>query len=121
MQHAHKVCAYIPVLKGTDVHSLTKKCQLWGNADFFQHKYISGNIRRVTQFFTPWSKERMSRSFFFFFFYQKGICFCNATIEGMYVCFIITGLKEACNETRITKMQKSEYFTEKTLWYTDLK
>ena len=57
----------------------------------------------------------------FFVFSQKGICFGNATIEGMSVCFIITGLKEACNETRITKMQKSEYFTEKTLWYTDLK
>ena len=37
------------------------------------------------------------------------------------VSFIITGIKEACNETRITKMQKSEYFTEKSLWYTDLK
>ena len=56
-----------------------------------------------------------------FFFSQKGICFGTATIEGMSVCFIITGLKEACNETRITKMQKSEYFTEKTLWYTDLR
>ena len=37
MQRAHKACAYIPVPKGTDVHSLTKKCQLWRDADFFQH------------------------------------------------------------------------------------
>ena len=56
-----------------------------------------------------------------FFFSQKGICFGSASIKGMSVCFIMTGLQEACNETRITKMQKSEYFTEKTLWYPDLK
>ena len=39
----------------------------------------------------------------------------------MSVFFIVTGVKEASNDTRITKMQKSEYFTEKTLWYTDLR
>lgn len=57
----------------------------------------------------------------FFFFLKKVFVFGNATIEGMSICFIITGLKEARNETRITKMQKSEHFTEKTLLYTDLK
>ena len=35
MQHTHKAYAYIPVPKGTDVHSLTKKCQLWRDADGF--------------------------------------------------------------------------------------
>ena len=55
-----------------------------------------------------------------FFFSQKSICFGNATIEEMSIFLIITGVKEASNDTRITKMQKSEYFTQKTLWYTDL-
>ena len=53
MEHVYKACAYIPVPKGTDMHSLTKKCQLWRVADFFHNRkypfYL--NCRRKTKEF----------------------------------------------------------------------
>ena len=66
------------------------------------------------------SKSRCVKEFFFFKKVFK-VIFWQFDHREMSISFIISGLKEASNETRITKIQKSEYFTEKTLWNTDLK
>ena len=47
----------------------------------------------------------------FFFISKRYLFLAMRPLRKCLFFFIITGVKEASNDTRITKMQKSEYFT----------